>query len=178
VYNMDPAQSVEIVDAQAKQYLASIEVPGCGLIFPFGSNKFSLLCADGSLATVTHDEAGKGTLTRSKPFHDAEHDPVFEHSATDKYKGMAYFLSYTGKVYPVKLGDQPEFQPAWSIQEAAGVEVATTSPQQLAWRPGGWQVSYLQRKSGHLYVLMHETSRDTRRAGVARADLSFLTSEP
>ena len=41
-----------------------------------------------------------------------------------------------------------------------------------------YDIDAFVRKMERLYVLMHETSRDTRRAGVARADLSFLTSEP
>ncbi len=41
-----------------------------------------------------------------------------------------------------------------------------------------YDIDLFVRKMERLYVLMHETSRETRRAGVARADLSFLTSEP
>ena len=41
-----------------------------------------------------------------------------------------------------------------------------------------YDIDAFVRKMERLYVLMHETSRDTRRAGVAGADLSFLTSEP
>jgi len=41
-----------------------------------------------------------------------------------------------------------------------------------------YDIDLFVRKMERLYVLMHETSRETRRAGVARADLGFLTSEP
>lgn len=156
VYNLDPSSSVEIVDAAKGEHVGTVEIPGCALIFPHAENRFSSLCADGSLATVTHDANGAGTVEHSEPFHDAENDPLFEHSAFDPAAGTAYFISYTGKVYPVKFGTKPEFGESWSLQAAAGVEEATTSPQQTAWRPGGWQMTALQRKQGQLYVLMHE----------------------
>jgi len=41
-----------------------------------------------------------------------------------------------------------------------------------------YDIDLFVRKMERLYVLMHEVSRKTRRAGVASADLSFLTSEP
>jgi len=41
-----------------------------------------------------------------------------------------------------------------------------------------YDIDLYVRKMERLYVLMHEVSRKTRRAGVASADLRFLTSEP
>lgn len=43
---------------------------------------------------------------------------------------------------------------------------------------GQYDIDLFVRKMERLYLLMHEISRTTRRAGVASADLSFLTSEP
>ena len=156
VYNLDPASSVEIIDTAKQEHVGTVEIPGCALIFPHKDNRFSALCSDGSLATVTHDANGVGQVEHSTAFHDAEKDPVFEHSAFDKYAGEAYFISYTGKIYPVKFGAKPQFGAAWSLQTVAGVEEATTSPQQTAWRPGGWQLSAYHRQQKLLYVLMHE----------------------
>lgn len=41
-----------------------------------------------------------------------------------------------------------------------------------------YDIDLFVRKMEQLYLLLHETSRQTRRAGVLQADLSFLASEP
>ena len=40
----------------------------------------------------------------------------------------------------------------------------------------GYDIGAFVRKMERLYTLLHDTSRATRRQGVLRADLSFLTS--
>ena len=40
-----------------------------------------------------------------------------------------------------------------------------------------YDIAAFVRKMERLYTLLHETSRATRRKGILRADLSFLTSE-
>ena len=53
-----------------------------------------MLCANGSLRTVTFDEAGKAQSVLSRSFFDAQRDPVFEHPAFLTGKARAYFVSY------------------------------------------------------------------------------------
>ncbi|HTR17050.1 MAG TPA: amine dehydrogenase large subunit [Acetobacteraceae bacterium] len=155
IYNMAPANAVIVVDTATQKAAANVGLPGCALAFPFGANGFASICADGSLATVTLDASAKATVARIAPFFAPDHDPVFEQSPTDRQTGMTYFISYTGLVYPTKLAARPEIGQPWSISEAAGQTRLTTDPLTVAWRPGGWQVAALHRKSGHLYVLMH-----------------------
>jgi methylamine dehydrogenase heavy chain len=147
-FNMDPATSVSVVDVENQSYVADIETPGCALMFPSGPRRFSMICADGSMLTVTFDESGEVATTRSEPFFDAQNDPVFEHPGFSTKDGQAYFISYRGMVHPVDLsGGQPQFGEAWSLlaEEEKG-----------HWWPGGWQVAAYHPGSNRLFVNMHE----------------------
>lgn len=154
VYNMDPSSSVIVVDLAAGKVEQTVEAPGCALAFPFGEAGFASLCGDGSLATVTLG-AGGPKLTRTKPFFNAETDPVFENSPTDRASGRTLFVTYTGLVNAVTLGATPVFEKPWSIQAAAGFTAPSSDDRELAWRPGGGQPLAYHRASGRLYVLMH-----------------------
>lgn len=154
VYNMDPSSSVIVVDLAARKVTGTVEEPGCALVFTFGEAGFSSLCGDGSLATVTLAAAGP-TLTRTKPFFNAELDPVFENSPTDRASGRTLFVTYTGLVHEVQLGPTPKFEKPWSIEAAAGFAPPTTDDRELAWRPGGYQPLTLHRATNRLFVLMH-----------------------
>lgn len=154
VYNMDPSSSVIVVDLAQRKVRETVETPGCALIFPFGEAGFSSLCGDGSLATVTL-AAGGPSLTRTKPFFNAERDPVFENSPTDAASGRTFFVTYTGLIHEVQLGPTPKFEKPWSIEEAAGFAAPTADDRELAWRPGGNQPLTLHRASNRLFVLMH-----------------------
>jgi methylamine dehydrogenase heavy chain len=155
IYNMHPSSSVTWVDLGKGELGGTIEVPGCGLVFAWGDSGFSSLCADGSLATVVVSEAGAPKITHSKPFFDAENDPIFDTSVSDSKSGTAVFLSYSGLVYQTKLGSEPSIASPWSINEAAGQRRAGTGGDELAWRPGGLQPMAWHKASNRLYVLMH-----------------------
>ena len=73
----------------------------------------------------------------------------------DHATNTAELLSYTGLIYAVKLGPEPVIEKPWSIQESAGFKPATTSVNELAWRPGGVQPFAWHQESGRLFVLMH-----------------------
>jgi methylamine dehydrogenase heavy chain len=154
VYNMDPSSSVIVVDLAARKLEQSVDVPGCALAFPFGNAGFASLCGDGSLATVALAD-GKATLSRGKPFFNAETDPVFENSPSDRATGKTLFVTYTGLVHAVQLGATPKLEAPWSIQQAAGFAPPGTDDRELAWRPGGAQPLTYHRATGRLYVLMH-----------------------
>lgn len=165
VYVMLPASSVVWVDLKKQAVGGTVEIPGCALVFPWGERGFSSLCGDGSLANVTIPESGPVKITHSKPFFDANNDPIFENSFVDRVSGKAIFLSYTGLVYEAKLGSDSVVEKPWSIQKAAGFPVAGTGVQELAWRPGGGQLAAYHKASGKLFVLMHTGNYWTHRQG-------------
>lgn len=147
-FNMAPATSVSAVDVKNQSYLTDIETPGCGLIFPSGPRRFSMICADGALLTVSFDESGQADMTRGEPFFDAENDPVFEHPGFSQRQGQAYFVSYGGMVYPVDFStDEPQIGEAWSI---------LTDEEKGKWWPGGWQLVAYHPGTKRLFVQMHE----------------------
>jgi methylamine dehydrogenase heavy chain len=153
VYSMQPASSVVVVDLVARRVIRTVDTPGCALAFPWGAEGVAALCGDGTLATVA--TGAKPSLTRSAPFFDAEHDPVFEESPQDIAGGRALFITYSGMVHPATLGPTPQFQAPWSLQQAAGLAPAGIENGDLAWRPGGYEPFALHRATGRLYVLMH-----------------------
>jgi len=165
VYVMLPASSVVWVDLKKQAVGGTVEIPGCALVFPWGEQGFSSLCSDGSLANVTIPESGPAKITHSKPFFDANDDPIFENSFVDRASGKAIFLSYTGLVYQAKLGSDSVVEKPWSIQKAAGFPVAGTGVQELAWRPGGGQFAAYHKATGKLFVLMHAGNYWTHRQG-------------
>ena len=147
-FNLAPRTAVSVVDVRARRYVGDIDVPGCGLIFPQAANRFTSVCADGSVLTVTFDEQLKATREHVRKVFDAENDPVFEHSGWDVTHHRLYLVSYSGRVHPLDLADAaavklPEWQLASEEERAAG------------WKPGGWQVTHFHVATQRLYVLMH-----------------------
>jgi methylamine dehydrogenase heavy chain len=165
VYMMHPAASVVWVDLKKQMVGGTVEIPGCALVFPWGEHGFSSLCGDGSLASVTIPDTGSPTITHTKPFFDANNDPIYEQGFVDRASGKAVFLSYTGLVYEAKLGPDTVVDKPWSIQKAAGFSPAGTGAQELAWRPGGQQLAALHKASGKLFVLMHAGNYWTHNQG-------------
>jgi methylamine dehydrogenase heavy chain len=99
---------------------------------------------------------GKYAVHRTKRFFDVMNDPVMDESVADRNSGLALFITYDGWVHPVQLADSPRFDPAWSIEAAAGLSPATSHAGQITWRPGG-QVPFAYEPSRHrLFALMHE----------------------
>lgn len=163
VYNMEPAPSAIVVDLKRRRVLSTVETPGCGLVFPFRDEGFAALCADGTLASVAVDERGRGRITHSPVFFDAEKDPVFEESIVDRKTGEALFITYTGAVHPATLGATTRFAPSWSLQQAAGLGAGTTQPQHQTWRPGGRRPFAYHSATGRLFALMHDGKHWTQK---------------
>lgn len=154
VFSMQPAPSVAVVDLRSRKHVATVEVPGCGMVYPYGPSDFGALCADGTLAVATRTD-GKYRVTRTAQFFDAERDPVFEESLVDRKSGQAWFISYSGKVYGALLGANPRIEAPWTLNEAAGLPPASLQAEVLAWRPGGSRFAAWHKASGRLFVLMH-----------------------
>jgi len=150
VQNATPATSVSVVDVRNHTFVGEVPTPGCWSIAPSAStpNRFSTLCGDGTLLTVTLDEQGKAmSQKKSQKFFDPDKDPVFISSASsgDEY----YFVSYHGVVHPVNLGGETAtFGEPWNL---------VTKPADVkgGWRPGGYHPLALHAESGSLYVAMH-----------------------
>jgi len=148
-YNLAPATAVTVTDLVARETVGFIAIPGCGLVFAQAPNRFSTLCADGAVATVTFDAAAHATTKRAEKVFDAKNDPAFEHSAWDKKAQMLYLVTYQGEVIPVSLATD---------QAAPGAKWSLTNPAErtAGWRPGGWQISHFHASDHQLYVLMHK----------------------
>lgn len=156
VYTFQPAPSVSVIDLHARKVLTSVEIPGCGLVFPFGKRGFASLCADGSLAVADIDARGRYAVRRTQRFFDVMRDPVMDESVADPRSALALFITYDGWVHPVHLRDHPTFDRPWSIEQAAGLSPATSQVGQITWRPGGQVFAAYQRARDRLFVLMHE----------------------
>ena len=147
-YNLAPSTAVTVTDLKAHRTVGAIDIPGCGLIFAQAPDRFSSLCADGAIATVTFDAGGRSSIARRQGVFDAQNDPAFEHSAWDKHHAMLYLITYSGWVVPVDLA---------GAEAAPGARWSVTTPAERAagWRPGGWQVSHFHSSLLRVYVLMH-----------------------
>src|SRR5260370_1675375 len=61
IYNFTPAQSVTVVDTQARKFVGEIETAGCGLVYPTGPRSFFSIFADGSLPDSPLDHSCHST---------------------------------------------------------------------------------------------------------------------
>lgn len=154
VYDMIPSSAIRVVDLANGKTLDAVDVPGCALAFPFGNTGVATLCGDGTMGVVDL-AAAKPKVVFTKPFFDADKEPIFENSIVDRTTGEGWMLSFTGKIYPVKLGATAVVAKPWTLAEAASLPPVGTGVQELAWRPGGMQLMSYHRASKRLYVLMH-----------------------
>ncbi len=146
VANFTPAQSVTVVDLEARKVLNEIDLPGCSQIYPTGTRGFTSLCADGSLFSVALDASGAAASSKSVPkVQDIDNQPLF--STPAMVGTTAWFVSFHGMVQGFDLSGTvaKPISGAFSVGTAEG-----GAPE---WRPGGWQVINSDA-SGKLYVLM------------------------
>ncbi|MBS4074023.1 amine dehydrogenase [Ameyamaea chiangmaiensis] len=155
IFDMSPATGITVIDLKAGKVVRTVDTPGCALVFPWKSGGLSSLCGDGSLTNVAVDASGAAKVSHVAPFFDANNDPVFEQSPIDRHAGIAFFITYTGKVFETSLGATPTIGTPWTLSAAAGQPVATTGVQDVAWRPGGKEPFAYQRATRQLYALMH-----------------------
>jgi len=165
LFNLEPAASVVMVDLATRTVMPSIEIPACGMIYPYKDEGFASLCGNGTLASVFLGANGTPEISHTSQFFDPENDPILDEAVVDRETGQAFFVSFTGTVHPVILGKTPQFQPTWSLQRAAGYAKATTAPEHETWRPGGMRFMAYHKKSGKLYVVMHEGLHWTQKEG-------------
>ncbi|MFT7460323.1 MAG: methylamine dehydrogenase heavy chain [Planctomycetota bacterium] len=148
VYNFTPAQTVSVVDVKQRRFLGEIETAGCALVYASGDRQFFSLCGDGGLLSVHLSE--KGTTLRkyrSKPFFDAQNDPIQEDGV--RVEDQWIFVSYGNNVYTVDVaGEQPQFPAHWSL--------LNDSERAEGWQTGGLQLLAAHSSSRRLYVAMHQ----------------------
>lgn len=154
VQNATPATSVTVVDLKQRKVLAEVPSPGCWALFPSQtySLRYSMLCGDGTLNTVTLNEDGS-VLKRapSTRFFDGEKDPVFINAADDG--ANYYFLSFNGNLTKATLSEE---QPVIG----ATVALVQDNDRKRGWRPGGYQLQALHRASGRLFIGMHPNGKE------------------
>jgi methylamine dehydrogenase heavy chain len=154
VQNATPATSVTVVDTQAKHVTAEVPLPGCyGVIpWPADPHRFSAVCGDGTIATVTLDDQGAAAgRTSSKAFFDPDTDPVFMHY--ELAGNVLRFVSYHGTVHEISLtGETPTQTATWSLIDDASAK--------QEWRPGGYELFAIDDRTHRLYVGMHDHGKE------------------
>jgi methylamine dehydrogenase heavy chain len=145
--NSTPATSVEVIDMRARKSLGDIPLPGCWGIYPAQSNpnRFSALCGDGTVTTVTLDDAGEvASRTSSAKMFDPDKDAWF--MAGEQSDDTYYFVSFLGNLAAVNMGgDTAGLEGTWPLVAGADLK--------KGWRPGGYQP--LAVHGQRAYVTMH-----------------------
>lgn len=152
IANFTPAQSVSVVDIDARKVLGEIDLPGCSQIYPTGTRGFSSFCADGSLFSVALDENGKTISSATiKHVQDIDHQALF---GTPAWVGQtAWFVGQRGLIQGF------DFSGTLAKVIPGPFSVGTAEGGAPEWRPGGWQVINADA-AGHLYVLMSPAGRE------------------
>ena len=149
VQNATPATSVSVVDLQQKKMLTEVPTPGCWGIYPSSTEslRFSMLCGDGKLATVTLDAQGKVTQrATTDKFFDSNNNPVFVANAEDE--GRNYFVSFSGELHRADLrGAAPVLEQS--------TRFVTEADRKGGWLPGGYQLMAADPVRKTLLVGMH-----------------------
>lgn len=150
VQNATPATSVTVVDLQTRSVAAEVPTPGCWGALPAAGHpsRFSTLCGDGTMATVTLDESGKPADRQvSAKLFDADADAWFHNAERvgDRY----WYVSFQGKVTELDLGG------AVAQVKATHDLIATPAERKAGWRPGGYQVAAVDPSGRYLVAGMH-----------------------
>ena len=150
VQNATPATSITVVDLQQRKVTAEVPTPGCWGVLPAAAGaRFSMLCGDGKVATVTLDAAGQVADRQvSDKLFDADADAWFHHAEQrgDRY----WFVSFKGNVTELDLSG-----PVAKVARAAR-PLAGPGAKPSAWRPGGYQPFAVDPSGRWLVAAMHD----------------------
>lgn len=157
LYNMNPAQSVSIVDTRAHTFVTEIQTPGCGTVYGAGERRFFMICGNGALMFITLNDAGEVvSQTRTEPFFDPTKDPIMEKGV--RIDNDWYFPSFEGFIYTVNIAQQEAvFSEPWSLLSDAD--------RKDRWRVGGRKLLAMVQESGRLFILQHQGDIDTHKQG-------------
>jgi methylamine dehydrogenase heavy chain len=149
VQNATPATSVTVVDLANKKVATEVATPGCWGIWPAASGaRFSMLCGDGKVATITLDDAGQVAERQvSDKLFDADQDAWY-HTA-EQQGDRAWFLSFKGTLTELDLGG------AVAKQKSA-VSIVSAAAAKAGWRPGGYQAFAVDPAAKVAVVAMHD----------------------
>jgi methylamine dehydrogenase heavy chain len=154
VQNATPATSITVVDLQQRKVASEVPTPGCWGVLPAaGGARFSMLCGDGKVATVTLDGAGQVADRQvSDKVFDADNDAWFHHAEQrgDRY----WFLSFKGNVTELDLSG-----PVAKVAKAAR-PLAGAGAKPSAWRPGGYQPFAVDPSGRWLVAAMHDKGNE------------------
>lgn len=154
VQNATPATSITVVDLEQRKVVSEVPTPGCWGILPAAghASRFSMLCGDGKVTTVTLDEQGQvADRQASAKLFDADADAWFHHAEQvgDRY----WFVSFKGALTELDLGGAvAEVKSTRALVDAVG--------QRAGWRPGGYQNFAVDPAGRWLVLAMHDKGRE------------------
>jgi methylamine dehydrogenase heavy chain len=161
VFNMNPAQSISIVDVKNRRFVGEIATPGCSLTYAAGNRRIMMLCGDGALLFVSlKDDGSLLDKQRTEPFFDPQKDPLTEKGI--RVGDTWYFVSFEGYLYSINVDEQvgnpsAMFSKPWSLLSEA--------ERDAQWRIGGRQFFAVHNRTQEAYVLMHQGEADTHKTG-------------
>lgn len=147
--NATPAVSVTVIDLGPRRVLGELALPGCFGVYPAASHnrRFSTLCGDGTVLTVTLDDKGE-IISRqvSEKLFDGDSDPWYQHAeqSADRY----WFLSFRGELIEMNLGGE-------RAQLVSRRSLVSAADRRQGWRPGGYQVFAVNGQGTLVFVGMH-----------------------
>lgn len=143
--NATPATSVTVVNLETGEVAGEIPTPGCWAIYPASSGaKFSAVCGDGTMTTITLDDAGAvASQVDSPALFDMDDNPVFVHA--ERVGETLIFMSFAGDVITVSDADTPAIVDSFSISEGVDGD----------WAPSGYELLAYNEQHGVLFVPMH-----------------------
>ena len=150
VQNATPATSISVVDLAQRKTVAEVQTPGCWGILPAAghASRFSMLCGDGKVATVTLDAAGQVSDRQlTEKLFDGDRDAWFHHAERvgDRY----WFVSFLGGLTELDLGGP--------VAKVVSTRSLVDQGQRRAgWRPGGYQLFSVDAQGRYLVVAMHD----------------------
>lgn len=149
VQNATPATSITVVDLNQRRVLAEIATPGCWGVLPSATHamRFSMLCGDGKVATVTLNEQGQVSERQATAkLFDADLDAWFHHAEQvgDRY----WFVSFKGTLTELDLSGAVA-----SVRQTRALVDAASA--RKGWRPGGYQNFAVDPSAQRLVVAMH-----------------------
>lgn len=152
VLNMNPGQSVSIVDVEDRVFVYEASTPGCAVIMPVGESDFLQVCGDGTLQLIQLELSGfEENRVRSEVFFNVIEDPIFDR-ATRSADGW-FLITHAGTIFEVGSdGGEINIGDGWSVLQ----------DDEEGWRPGGRnEIIAAHQELGLVYVIMHQGGVDT-----------------
>ena len=154
VQNATPATSITVVDLVEKKVATEVQTPGCWGTWPAsGGARFSMLCGDGKVATVTLDDKGQvADRQLSDKLFDADQDAWF--NTAERIGDRFFFISFKGTITELDLSG-----PAAKVLGSRSI-AGTPQDAKRDWRPGGYQAFAVHPGGKVAVVSMHEGGRE------------------